>query len=113
MSATGAVLVLSTTPDRDTAVSLASELVERRLAACCNLVDGVTSIYRWEGKREESSEVLLLIKTSAERVDALTRAIVELHPYDVPEVIAVDLTAAHIPYLDWMFKMSSGASDEA
>lgn len=96
------VLALVTAPDADVARTLARAIVEERLAACVSLVDGVTSIYRWEGKTEEAREVQLLIKTRADRLDALTARVAELHPYDVPEVIATPILGGLAPYLAWI-----------
>lgn len=96
------VLALVTAPDRDHAARIAHALVEDRLAACVGLVDGLTSVYRWEGQVEEAAEVQLLIKTRADRFDALAERVVALHPYDVPEVIALPLAAGLPAYLAWM-----------
>ncbi len=81
---------------------MARELVERRLAACVNLVPNVTSIYRWRGEVERSDEVLLLVKTTSERFEAVREAIVKLHSYELPEVIALEIKAGHAPYLAWL-----------
>lgn len=96
-------LVLCNAPP-EAALRLARELVERRLAACVNVVPGVTSVYRWEGSLHEDQESTLLVKTRAALVDALTSAIRELHPYEVPEVIAVPLEpgAGNPAYLAWV-----------
>ena len=95
-------LILSTCPDADTAQRLARALVEERLAACVSLLPGVASTYRWQGKVERADEVQLLAKTSADRRDALIARLTELHPYELPEILAVE-TAAGLPaYLDWV-----------
>jgi periplasmic divalent cation tolerance protein len=99
---TDARVVLSTCADRASAESLARALVEERLAACVNLVPGVRSIYRWEGAVEEADEVLLVIKTRAAAVDALTRRIEALHAYEVPEVLVLGVEAGAAPYLAWL-----------
>ena len=96
------VLVLVTCPDRTVARRLGRELVKRRLAACVTIVPGVESIFWWEGRIDRGREALLLIKTTAERFEPLRRAAIRLHPYDVPEVIALPLTAGHRPYLEWV-----------
>lgn len=96
------VVVLCTFPDADTARRIAAELVERRLAACVNLLPGVESIYRWEGKIERSNEVLGVIKTA--RYADLEPVLQELHPYDVPEIIALSVTAGLPAYLEWLAK---------
>ncbi len=94
--------VLTTAPDAEVAERLGRTLVEERLAACANVLVGVTSIYRWKGKVEREAEVLVILKTTAERVEALQERVVELHPYDVPEVIALSVYTGHAPYLDWV-----------
>ena len=95
-------LILSTCPDADTAQRLARILVEERLAACVSLLPGAVSTYRWQGRVEQATEVQLLAKTPADRRDALTARLAELHPYELPEILAVE-TAAGLPaYLDWV-----------
>ena len=98
----GAIVILCTCPDEATAARLASALVEARLAACVNRLPGITSTYRWRGKICSDSEQLLLIKTTRERFDAVREHIVRLHPYELPEVIAVDIALGHVPYLAWI-----------
>jgi periplasmic divalent cation tolerance protein len=96
------VVVLVTAPDNAAADRLARALVEERLIACANLVPRLRSIYRWEGEVEESDEVLLLLKARRADVDAIAVRVQELHPYDVPEVVAVDVVAGLEPYLEWV-----------
>lgn len=96
------LVVFSTFPDADTAARIARALVEERLAACVNVVPAVRSIYRWEGKVCDEAETLAVIKTTAERYPALAARITELHPYQVPEVIALPLADGHPPYLAWL-----------
>jgi periplasmic divalent cation tolerance protein len=93
--------VLVSAPPR-AARRLARSLVDRRVAACVNLVPGVRSVYRWKGRVEEASETLLVIKTPASRVRALLAAVEELHPYEVPEGIALPVVAGLAPYLRWL-----------
>jgi len=95
-------VVLSTFPDADTAARIARTLVDEQLAACVNLLPTVRSIYRWEGKVCDEAEALAVIKTTAERYAALAARIAELHPYQVPEVIALPLADGHPPYLAWL-----------
>lgn len=95
-------LVLSTVASEEDGERLARTLVEKRVAACVNVVPGVTSFYRWEGNVQRGEERLLVIKTRADRFEDLRSALVELHPYDVPEVIAVPITTGHGPYLSWL-----------
>lgn len=97
-----AIVVLCTCPDEASAERIASALVEERLAACVNCVPGIASTYRWQGKVDRAHECLLLIKTTSERFDALRERIVALHPYELPEVIAVDIALGHAPYLAWI-----------
>jgi periplasmic divalent cation tolerance protein len=97
-----AIVVLCTCPDEASAERIASVLVEERLAACVNRVPGISSTYRWQGKVDRARECLLLIKTTSERFDALRERIVALHPYELPEVIAVDIALGHAPYLAWI-----------
>lgn len=99
---TTACVVLITGPDRARAETLARALVEEKLAACVSLVPQVRSIYRWQGAIEEADEVLCLVKTTRERFEALRARVIALHPYEVPEVIALDVAAGHPPYLDWL-----------
>jgi periplasmic divalent cation tolerance protein len=96
------VLVLSTVARAEDAERIARELVERRLAACVNVVAAVSSVYRWKGKVESEEERLLLIKTRADRFEVLRETLVALHPYELPEAIAVPIEAGHQPYLDWI-----------
>ena len=98
----GRVLVLSTVARAEDAERIARALVERRLAACVNVVAAVSSVYRWRGKVESDEERLLLIKTRAERFEALLETLVALHPYELPEAIALPIEAGHQPYLDWL-----------
>lgn len=98
----GRIVALSTVATAEDAERLARELVERRLAACVNVVAGVVSHYRWKGGLQRDEEQLLVIKTRAERLEALQAAIVELHPYEVPELVAFEIAAGHPPYLDWL-----------
>jgi periplasmic divalent cation tolerance protein len=95
-----AVVVLCTFPDVEQARVIAAELVERRLAACVNLLPGVESIYRWEGKVERAGEVLAVIKTT--RYAELEAALKELHPYEVPEILALPVAAGLAGYLEWL-----------
>ena len=97
-----ACIVLCTFPDADAAQTAAGALVEDRLAACVNILPGVTSTYIWDGKVQIDREALLLAKTSRRALPVLEARIVELHPYDVPEIVAVDITAGLPAYLQWV-----------
>ena len=95
-------LVLTTVGDRAGAERLARSLVEERLAACVNLLPGVHSIYRWEGKVEAGDEVLLVIKTTASAHAALAARVRALHPYELPELITLDPTEVDPAYARWI-----------
>lgn len=97
-----ALVVYSTCPDAACADRLARTLVEERLAACVNAVPGIRSTYRWQGQIEQADEVLLMIKTSRDRLDALTARLQELHPYELPEVLAVEVCDGLDAYLAWL-----------
>jgi len=96
------LLVLTTVARAEDAERLAEELVGRRLAACVNVLPGVRSIYRWKGAVERDEERLLLVKTRTERFEALREAILSLHPYEVPELIAIPIEAGSAAYLAWL-----------
>ncbi len=96
------LLAISTCPDAATAADIARVLVAERLAACVNRVPGITSTYRWQGEVHDDAEVLLLIKTTRGRFDALRARLVELHPYDVPELIALEIADGLPAYLAWL-----------
>lgn len=95
-------LLFCTCPDRDTALRVAETLVNERLAACVSLLPDMTSIYRWQGEVQREPEILLLIKTTQERVEALAGRVGQLHPYEVPELIAVPITEGLPDYLNWI-----------
>ena len=95
-------VVLVTAPDAEHARRIARALVEERLVACANLLTGVTSVYRWEGAVQEDAEVLLVLKTRAGRLDALEARLGALHPYDVPEFVALAPEHVAAPYLAWL-----------
>ncbi|MEX0718169.1 MAG: divalent-cation tolerance protein CutA [Planctomycetaceae bacterium] len=97
-----ASFVYITAGSREAAIALGRTLVEERLAACVNLFDGMTSVYRWQGKIEEAREVVLVAKTRTELVEPLTRRIVELHDYECPCVAAWPITAGNPDYLRWI-----------
>lgn|SRR5512141_133711 len=97
-----AIVVLCTCPDDAVAERIAGALVEEHLAACVNRLPAVVSTYRWKDEIHRDRECLLLIKTTIERFDALRERIVALHPYELPEVIAVDIARGLPAYLDWI-----------
>ena len=97
-----ALVVLVTAPSADEAARIARALVEEGLAACGNVVPGLRSIYRWEGKVQDDAEALLLLKTTRARFDALRARVLALHPYQVPEVLALPVEAGSAAYLAWI-----------
>jgi periplasmic divalent cation tolerance protein len=97
-----AIVVLTTLASADEAVTLVRALLDRRLIACGNIVPGVRSIYRWEGKVADEQEVIVLMKTRAVRLDALEMAFGELHPYKMPELLALPVSAGLHKYLEWI-----------
>jgi len=103
-------VVLCTVPDNGTAEKLARQLVEEGLAACCNIVPGLKSVYRWQGKIEQDDEQLLIIKTTAAVYDALQAQIVRLHPYETPEILSLRVDRGLQEYLMWM-EQNTGAGN--
>ena len=96
------VVVLSTVATSEDADRIAGALVERRLAACVNVVPGVVSVYRWKGAVQREGELLLVVKTRSEKLEALKEVLTELHPYDVPELLALPVADGLAPYLAWL-----------
>ena len=94
--------VVITADDADWLAGFTRALVEERLAACVNRASGVRSTYRWQGRVVEEAEVLLVIKTTREHFDALRHRLLELHPYEVPELMAFEVADGHVPYLEWI-----------
>ena len=101
---TDLILVLTTLPSSDAAVELAKSVVQERLAACANLLPAVRSIYLWQGKLQDENEVLVLLKTRQDQFERLKARILELHPYEVPEVLSVPVEQAHAAYREWIAK---------
>ena len=100
------IVILCTVPDQESGEKIAEALVEERLAACVNLLPGVVSTYRWEGAVKQDQELLLLIKTSGARFEAVRARIQALHPYDTPEVIALPISEGDPKYLSWLVENS-------
>jgi periplasmic divalent cation tolerance protein len=96
------LLVVTNTPDRAVAQAIANALIERQLAACVNVLAECTSVYRWKGAVESAAEVPLLIKTRTEQYAAVEAAIRSLHPYELPEIIALPVERGLPAYLDWV-----------
>lgn len=102
------VVVLSNAPDMLLAKRIAHMLVEEGLAACVNLGASVLSMYMWQGKLEGAEEIPLVIKTTQKALPALTDRLVELHPYEVPEILVLPVAGGAQPYLDWVREQTSG-----
>jgi periplasmic divalent cation tolerance protein len=96
------ILVVTNLPDSESAFNLARHLVQLRLAACVNVLAPATSFYEWEGRLETATEHPVLVKTVRARYAELERAILERHPYDLPEIVAVEVTEGLSPYLEWV-----------
>jgi periplasmic divalent cation tolerance protein len=96
------LILLCTCPDDAVAADLSHQLVERGLAACINRFGGLTSVYKWDGEMKEGTEVQLVIKTSQAASEQLIDELQRLHPYDLPEIIAIPITAGYPPYLEWI-----------
>ena len=97
------IVVLITAPDEESAAGMARTLVDERLAACVNIITGgVRSIYRWEGSVHDETECLMLVKTVADKFDALKERVVELHGYEVPEVVALPVVKGLETYFEWV-----------
>ncbi|HLV01847.1 MAG TPA: divalent-cation tolerance protein CutA [Acidobacteriota bacterium] len=95
-------IVLSTIDSRDKAEQIAETLVKERLAACVNILPELVSVYKWKDALEKEKETLMLIKTSANRLEALSQRIRSLHPYEVPEIIFLEVDGGNSEYLDWV-----------
>ena len=96
------IVVLITAPNEDEAAKIARTLVEARLAACVSIVKSIRSIYRWEDKIEDDAEVLMIAKTQKDLFNALAKKVKELHPYTVPEIIALPIVEGSEEYLKWL-----------
>jgi periplasmic divalent cation tolerance protein len=98
------LLVFCTLPNSEEASNISRILIEKKLAACCNIVPGITSIFHWQGKIETSQETILLIKTTQKKYDQLEKEIKMLHSYSVPEIIATRIEAGSQAYIDWILE---------
>lgn len=108
MAGEDAILILSTVPDEDKGLEIARALVGEKLAACVTVLPRATSVYRWEGKIAEDGEYVLLIKTRAGRFAELEARLKSLHPYKVPEIIALPVVNGSPAYLNWISTETSG-----
>ena len=102
MPHTDAIVVLTTVASDEEAVNLVRALLDRRLIACGTLFAGARSLYRWQGKLADEHEVVVMLKTRSARLDAIRAAFEELHPYKVPELLALPVEAGTEKYLDWI-----------
>ena len=97
-----AIVIYSTCPDIESAERISRHIVEQRMAACVNLIPGITSIYTWDGNIQRDQEVLLVMKSTKDRFDDIQNLISDEHPYDLPELIAVPITESSPDYLEWI-----------
>jgi periplasmic divalent cation tolerance protein len=95
------ILVLITTPSAKTSQQIAEALVSRKLAACVNILPGIRSLYTWKGTVQQDNEHLLIVKSRLQLFDALQAVVREIHPYEVPEIIALPVVVGSQSYLDW------------
>ena len=102
MPHTDAIVVLTTVSNEEEGVKLVKELLERRLIACGTLLPGARSIYRWQGKTADERETMIVLKTRSARVEALHSAFAELHPYKVPELLALSVDSGLDKYVEWI-----------
>mgnify|MGYP001773478996 CR=1 FL=1 len=102
MSETEYIVVLVTVPSKDVGIEIARSLINNKLAACVNVIDGLRSIYYWRGEVEEDNEALLIIKSRRDKLDGLIRHVRERHPYRVPEIIALPIIGGFSDYLRWI-----------
>jgi periplasmic divalent cation tolerance protein len=101
---TDCIIVFSTISSLDEAKKISYEIVNKRLAACVNIINGLTSVYEWKGEVCTDTECLMIIKTRRELFENLKKEIVSLHPYEVPEIVSFDITDGLESYLDWIQK---------
>ena len=102
------VQLLTTVETREQALELANAVVEARVAACVQIVGPITSVYRWEGKVEEAGEFLLLLKAPGEAIDRLTAFVLNRHPYDTPEITAIESSFVDERYMGWAREETAG-----
>lgn len=95
-------IVYVTVPDIETGRNIADKILEQRLGACVNIIPAVESVYLWRGNVEYSSELLMMIKTTADLIEELKKTVLTLHPYDVAEFISLDISDGSTPYLNWI-----------
>ena len=106
------IAILCTVPTFSVAQKIANELVSRELAACCNIIPGITSIYRWQGKVETDDELLIIIKSTEENYKAIENSIKELHPYEVPEILSFQIKQGLDKYLHWINEVTKAGYEQ-
>ena len=107
MNASTDILLVHVSCPPALAEALAATLVEARVAACVSIVPAIRSVYRWQGAVQRDDEALLLIKTAAARFEALKAAVLQHHPYELPEIVAVNPVHGHLPYFAWVVESST------
>lgn len=100
------IVVLITTPNEEEAVKIAKTLVEEKLAGCINIIKNIRSIYSWQGKIEDDSEVLMIVKTRSELFEELEKRVKSMHSYTVPEIISMDIKKGSESYLKWLIEVT-------
>ncbi len=105
-------MVICTFPSMEKARQIGTVLVQMQLVACVNLIPGIQSIYCWEGKVESQEEVIAFFKTSAARYQQLEEKVIEMHPYEVPELVVVDLAAGFPAYLQWVLSSTQSTEEK-
>ncbi len=100
------ITIICTVPDFKTGKDIGEKLVSENLISCVNIIPGITSIYRWQGKICSDNEVILFMKSRLSLFDKIDSRVQELHPYDVPEVISMDIDNASNPYHEWILEMT-------
>ncbi len=104
---TKSCIIYCTTPNKESAIQIAEHLVNKKLIACCNIIDNITSIYQWKNEVLNESEFLMIMKTSADLYPQVEKEIKELHEYEIPEIISVPITAGSKSYLNWINEQTS------
>lgn len=99
-----AIIIFCTTPSPEVSEKIATGLIDQQLAACCNILPEIRSIYRWRDNVESAGEQLLLIKSTEEQFKAIEDFILSVHPYEVPEIIAAPVTQGNANYLKWIYE---------
>lgn len=102
MSKNDFCIVYVTVDRKNTALEIAKKLIEEKLAACCTIISNVESVYFWEGKVQQDRELLMMIKSHLNKFDELERIVADIHPYEVPEIIAVPIAEGSKKYIDWL-----------